>query len=68
MLLDIPNVHRPAHDPNGVKAVERRIVITLVELDCLPADAVLREKLAGDSRMLTGQMLENEKLHASVEP
>ena len=68
MLLDVPNVHRPAHDPERVKTVERRNLVALVELDRVPADAVLGEKLAEDARMLIGEVLENEKFHASVEP
>jgi hypothetical protein len=45
MLLNVPDVHRAAHHPQRVKAVERWNRLSLIELDSAPLDPVSPEIL-----------------------
>ena len=42
MLLLLPHVHRSAHDPQRIVAVERRNPFARIEFDGVPGDAVGR--------------------------
>src|SRR5690606_9433541 len=63
MLLDVPDIHRPAHDPERVIAAEIGNRLARVELYGVPRHAVGAQKLAEDAGMLHGDMLEDEDAH-----
>ena len=66
MLVDVPDVHRAAHHPELVVAVQRRDRLALVEPDRVPGDAVGGEEAAQHARMLDREMLEHEQPHPSL--
>ena len=68
VLVDVPDVHRPAHDPELVVAVQRRDRLAQIEPDRVPGDAVGREEPAQHARMLDLEMLEHEQPHPSLPP
>jgi len=63
MLIDIPHIHRPAHHPERVIGLQRRNLLTRIELDGIPLDTVLREEFSQHAGMLAVDMLENKKPH-----
>ena len=63
ILLDIPHIHRPAHDPQRVIGTEVGNRLALVQLDRIPADAVLLQEFPEDARMLDRDVLENQEAH-----
>src|SRR2546421_2381975 len=63
MPILLPDIHRPSEDHEGVIAFERRDGSTLVELDCIPWDAIGTQEIAKHAGMLYGRMLEHQKSH-----
>ena len=55
ILLDIPHIHRPAHDPQRVIGAELRDRLALIQLDRIPRDAVLFQEFPEDARMLASR-------------
>jgi len=64
-FLNIPNVHRSAHDPEGIIAFECRNGRARVEFDGVPSNTVSGEKFAEYAWMFACDMLEYEKAHIS---
>ena len=60
----LPDVHRPAHDPERVVVVEVRDRLSLVELDRGPLDAVLAQEFPEHPGVLDGDVLEDEDSRA----
>src|SRR5689334_11922138 len=67
-FLDVPNIHRAAHDPKRVVILQSRDRAALVEFDSVPGDAISREELAEDAGMLTRDVLKYEKAHNNPPP
>jgi hypothetical protein len=63
MLLDIPNIHGPTHDPQHVIAIERRDPSALIEFYGIPGNAVPPEKIAENSGMFAMKVLEDKEAH-----
>ncbi len=68
MLVRLPDVHRPAHDPERVIAIEGRDLVAGIQLDSVPGDAVGGEEVPEDAGMLDIDMLEDEKSHEEDAP
>ncbi len=63
ILLFFPDIHRSAHDPECVIAIQARNRCVLIELNGVPFDAILRQEIAEDPRVLDAYVLENEDAH-----
>ena len=62
MEVVLPDVHRAAHDPEGVVAAEIGNRLPGIELDRAPLDAVLAHEVPEDAGVLDGNVLEDEDL------
>jgi len=65
ILLDIPHIHRPAHDPQRVIAAKVRDRLALIQLDRIPLDAVGFQEFAENARVLDRDMLKDQEAHGS---
>ena len=62
MEVVLPDVHRAAHDPEGVVAAEFGNRLPGIELDRAPLDAVLAQKVPEHARVFDRNVLEDEEL------
>jgi hypothetical protein len=62
-LLDVPNIHRAAHDPESVVALKRGNRLSGIELDGVPLHAVGGEELSQRAWMLAIEVLKHEQAH-----
>ncbi len=63
MLGFLPGIHRPAHDPELVVALQGGDRLPGIELDGIPGDPVLGQEIAEDRGVLHIGMLEDENAH-----
>ena len=68
MLVDVPDVHRPAHDPQHVIIVEHRNRLAGIEFHRIPRDPILLQELAEDAGMFAIDVLEDQKAHGNPFP
>ena len=59
MFIFLPDIHRPAHDPEPVITVERRKRFALIQLDGIIGVPVLFQELAKDAGMFDGGVLQD---------
>ena len=60
MLVDVPHVHRPTHNPHGVEPFKRWDWLAFIEFDGGPVDAVTCEEVPELCRMLAFDVLQYE--------
>ena len=65
MLLHLPDVHRTAHDNHEVEAVERRNLLTPLEVHRQPVVSGLGPEVPERTRMLNLNMLKNQEPHST---
>ena len=63
IALLLPDIHGPAHDPELVISLEGRNGLAFVEFDGIPGNAIFRQEIAEDCRMLDGNVLKDENAH-----
>ena len=66
VFLFLPNVHRPAHDPKRVIAIQRGDLFSGIQLHSIIFVPIFLEERAKYSGMLYDFMLQDQDLHTSL--
>ena len=66
MFLDVPDIHRAAHDPQCIVVFQSWNLIASVKLDSTVFNAVGAQKLPKYAGMLAVNVLEDEELHWTI--
>ena len=63
IVVLLPNIHRTAHGPDRIIAIQGRQRLALIQLNRVPTMAVLGQEVTKDSGVFHADMLQDQDVH-----